>query len=104
MDLMLSGRLLNFDDARSKGLIHELIDADNFAHHVREYVKRFIPPQSASMAVAHIKRSLQSGENMSLSDHLALERELQQRLFESNDAHEGIEAYLKKRPAHFSGN
>jgi enoyl-CoA hydratase/carnithine racemase len=40
---------------------------------------------------------------MSLTDGLALERELQQRLFESEDAREGIAANLEKRPAAFKG-
>ena len=34
---------------------------------------------------------------------LALERELQQRLFESDDAREGIAANLEKRKPNFSG-
>ena len=38
------------------------------------------------------------------SDGLALERELQQRLFESDDAREGIAANLQKRKAEFTGN
>jgi enoyl-CoA hydratase/carnithine racemase len=40
---------------------------------------------------------------MSLSDGLALERELQQRLFESEDAKEGLAASLEKRKAAFKG-
>jgi enoyl-CoA hydratase/carnithine racemase len=40
---------------------------------------------------------------MSLHDALALERELQQRLFESEDANEGIAANLEKRSPRFSG-
>ena len=40
---------------------------------------------------------------MSFSEGLALERELQQRLFESDDAREGIAANLEKRAAKFTG-
>ena len=38
------------------------------------------------MAVGHIKRAVQSGTDLPLESGLALERELQQRLFESEDA------------------
>jgi enoyl-CoA hydratase/carnithine racemase len=44
-----------------------------------------------------------SGAEMSFGDGLTLERELQQRLFESADAREGIAAYVEKRPARFEG-
>jgi enoyl-CoA hydratase len=46
---------------------------------------------------------VQSGLEMSFADGLALERELQQRLFESDDAREGIAANLEKRRPQFKG-
>ena len=69
-----------------------------------EYARHFTPPLGASRAIGHIKRAVQSGVEMSFSDGLALERELQQRLFESEDAREGIAANLEKRKAAFKGN
>jgi enoyl-CoA hydratase/carnithine racemase len=53
--------------------------------------------------VGHIKRAVQSGLEVGLSEGLALERELQQRLFESEDAAEGISANLEKRTPTFTG-
>ena len=55
------------------------------------------------MAAGHIKRAVLSGMEMAFTEGLALERELQQRLFTSQDAAEGIRAYNEKRPANFSG-
>ena len=55
------------------------------------------------MAVGGIKRAVQSGAELTLESGLALERELQQRLFESDDAKEGISAYNEKRKSSFSG-
>ena len=74
-----------------------------FAEAVLAYAKQFVPPNRASKAVGHIKRAVQSGLEMSLQDGLALERELQQRLFESEDAKEGIAANLEKRKPEFKG-
>ena len=37
------------------------------------------------------------------AEALALERELLQRLFESEDAEEGLKAYAQKRQANFKG-
>ncbi|HTG62212.1 MAG TPA: hypothetical protein VMG63_22755 [Terriglobia bacterium] len=38
---------------------------------------------------------------MSFAEGLSLERELQQHLFQSEDAHEGLAAYVEKRTPNF---
>jgi enoyl-CoA hydratase/carnithine racemase len=50
-----------------------------------------------------IKRSVQTGFELPLAEALALERELLQQLFQSEDAEEGLDAYAKKRQAQFKG-
>jgi enoyl-CoA hydratase/carnithine racemase len=61
------------------------------------------PPPVSSGAVGRIKRAVQSGPEAGFGEGLALERELQQQLFQSDDAREGIRADLEKRPAVFTG-
>ena len=70
---------------------------------VEENARQFCPPNKASLAVGRIKRAVQSGSEMSFADSLALERELQQQLFTSEDAKEGLAAYIEKRPPQFKG-
>jgi enoyl-CoA hydratase len=70
---------------------------------VMEYARQFCPPNKAAKAVGRIKRSVQAGWEVPLEAGLALERENQQLLFESEDAKEGMSAYIEKRPAKFSG-
>jgi enoyl-CoA hydratase len=103
IELMISGRLMTFDEARSIGLVNDVWDAQHFAQAIQEYAMQFVPPNKASKAVGRIKRAVQSGLEMSFLDGLALERELQQLSFESSDAREGIAANLAKRKPHFSG-
>ena len=64
-----------------------------------DYAQQFTPPHKASRAVGRIKRAVQSGAEAGFGEGLALERELQQLLFESDDAKEGIAANLEKRAA-----
>jgi enoyl-CoA hydratase/carnithine racemase len=68
-----------------------------------EYARGFCPPERAAMAVGRIKRAIQTGTELPLAAGLALERELQQQLFQSADAKEGISAYVQKRKAQFQG-
>jgi enoyl-CoA hydratase/carnithine racemase len=70
---------------------------------MQAYAQQFTPPHKASKAVGRIKRAVQSGLEMGFGEGLALERELQQQLFESADAREGISANLEKRTPKFSG-
>jgi enoyl-CoA hydratase/carnithine racemase len=108
IELMTLGTLLSFEDAHALGLVTDVWGEDalkgrSFRDAVVEYAVQFTPPHRASKAVGHIKRAVQSGLEMSLADGLALERELQQRLFESDDAREGLAANLEKRKAAFRG-
>jgi enoyl-CoA hydratase len=109
IELMVTGTLMSFEEARALGLVNQVwgdaeLHGKSFREVALEYAGQFTPPHRASRAVGHIKRAVQSGMEMSFSDGLALERELQQRLFESADAQEGIAANLEKRKAAFTGS
>jgi enoyl-CoA hydratase/carnithine racemase len=106
IEMMATGSLFSFEEAQQIGLVNHVwadLDASQFARKVHEYAKQFTPPNKAARAVGHIKRAVQSGLESSFAEGLALERELQQRLFESDDAKEGLNANLEKRPPKFSG-
>jgi len=68
-----------------------------------DYARQFTAPNKAAHAVGRIKRSVQSGAEIPFEYALALERELQQQLFQSEDAKEGLDAYVNKRKAQFKG-
>lgn len=103
IELMVTGRTFTFEEALDMKLINEIYDKDAYWDNVMTYAKQFCPPNKASKAVGLIKRSVQSGSEMAFQDSLALERELQQQLFQSGDAKEGIAAYVEKRQAKFEG-
>jgi len=103
IEMMTTGATFSFEDALGWGLVNHVYDAEGFDAKVMEYAKQFVPPGKASKAVGRIKRSVQSGLEVSFSEALAIERELQQQLFQSDDAKEGLTAYVEKRPAKFTG-
>jgi enoyl-CoA hydratase len=106
LELMVTGQNLSLDDAKSLGLVNQLFDADSgasFMEQVLDYARQYCPPKAASKAVGLIKRACQSGLEASFEVGLALERELQQQLFTSADAAEGISAYNERRKPEFEG-
>jgi enoyl-CoA hydratase len=102
IELMVTGSTFTFDRAKDLGIVNEVFERDNFVPAVLEYARQFCPPNKASKAVGRIKRAVQSGWEVALESGLALERENQQLLFESDDAKEGMAAYVEKRPATFT--
>ena len=103
IELMITGRLIDFEEAQRIGIVNHIFEGDDFAGQLHEYAKQFCPPNKAAKAVGRIKRSVQSGAEVPFESGLAIERELQQQLFQSDDAKEGLTAYVEKRPAKFTG-
>jgi len=106
IELMATGELFDFERGSELGIVNQIVDADTseqFLEAVTEYARQFTLPNRAAGAVGRIKRSVQTGAEISFESALALERELQQQLFQSEDAKEGMAAYVEKRKPHFKG-
>jgi enoyl-CoA hydratase len=103
IELMVTGKTFSFDDAKQLGLINAIFERESFKESVMDYARQFCPPNKAAKAVGRIKRAVQTGWEIPIEAGLALERENQQLLFESEDAKEGLAAYIEKRPARFTG-
>jgi enoyl-CoA hydratase/carnithine racemase len=106
IEMMATGRLVDFTEALALGLVTEIRAAESdarFMDDVLAYARSFCPPNKAALSVGLIKRAVQTGAEIPLESGLALERELQARLFSSLDAKEGISAFVEKRTAKFTG-
>jgi enoyl-CoA hydratase len=106
IELMASGELFDFGRGKELGIVNHIYESDTgegFIDRVLDYARRFTPPNKAALAVGRIKTSVQAGAEIPFEYALALERELQQQLFRSEDAREGLDAYMNKRKPHFSG-
>jgi enoyl-CoA hydratase len=108
IELMATGRLMSMDEAKDLGIVTEVwgeAELKNRSFHdaVMDYARQFTPPNKASRAVGRMKRAVQSGAEAGFLEGLSIERELQQLLFQSEDAREGITANIKKRKPQFQG-
>lgn len=106
IELMAMGELFDFEKGETLGLVNKIFDVESgeaFMAQVMDYAKQFTTPGKAAGAVGKIKRAVQTGAEIPFESALALERELQQQLFQSEDAKEGLDAYVNKRKANFKG-
>jgi enoyl-CoA hydratase/carnithine racemase len=103
IELMTKGTNLTVEEAKHLGLVNEILDDDEFRSAALTYARQFVPPARASKAVGLIKRAVVTGLEVPFESGLALEREMQQQLFISEDAKEGLAAYVEKRTPAWKG-
>ena len=102
IELMITGNTFSFEEAQEFGIVNDIFERDGFMENIMEYARQFTPPNKAAKAVGRIKRAVQTGWEIPMESALAVERENQQILFQSDDAKEGLAAYVEKRPATFT--
>jgi enoyl-CoA hydratase/carnithine racemase len=106
IELMAMGQLFDFERGSELGLVNQVFETESgedFLSRTLEYARQFTTPNKAAFAVGRIKRAVQTGSEIPFESALALERELQQQLFQSEDAREGLAAYVEKRKPQFKG-
>jgi enoyl-CoA hydratase/carnithine racemase len=101
IDLMITGELISPDQALQWGLVDRVWPVSEFWAKTMEYATKLA--NGPTRAISLIKRSVQEGTEMSLPAGLAIERELQNRLFVTKDAQEGLSSFIEKRKPQFKG-
>ena len=101
MELMMTGDRVMAEEAFRLGLLNQLLPQEGFQDHVRVFAERLAagPPQ----ALAAIKRGIHGAAGSALAEALNFEHRTQARLILSDDAREGMRAFLAKRPPEFGG-
>src|SRR5688572_19460371 len=101
LDLMLRGTTLSPQEAREAGIVDELVPAAELQARAVERARSYA--QGPSLAVGMIKLAAVQGYGRSLEQGLAIEREALIRLFKSDDAREGVKAFVEKRKPDYKG-
>ena len=100
-DLVLSGRIIKAEEAKSIGILLEITAADQLLPRAREIAARIAakPPQ----AIRYAKRLLKLAQRQRLEEHLAVCAAYQAICHKTEDHAEALAAFFEKRPGKFSG-
>lgn len=101
LEMMLTGETVSPEEALRLGILNRLFPADKLTEETEVYARKLAA--GATVAVGQIKQAVYRGISMNLRDALALERELIEPLFDTEDAKEGFAAFAEKRQAAFKG-
>lgn len=101
LDLMITGRVLSPAEALDLGIVNYVYPAEQLLARVEEYARALLA--GATRAIGLIKQAVVQGTEVHLDAGFFMERELQNRLFVTDDAQEGLSAFIEKREPHFQG-
>ena len=100
LEFLLSGDLIKSDQAFDIGLVNQLYPEQEFEEQTKAYlIKLALGPIHAMSA---IKQAVNQGIEMSLEEGLKLETTLADSLYDTEDAKEGLQAFIEKRKATFN--
>src|SRR5438093_12761200 len=99
---MSTNRRLSAEEALQWGLVSEVVPAGEFDERVVELAGTWAA--LPTRAVAAMERLFDHAYGARLEEQLALEVEEQEVATETDDFREGVDAFLEKRPASFSGH
>ena len=101
IELILTGRIFNAEEAARLGLVNRVAPAASLLSEVLALAEVLAakPPLTVSAALAAIHRGLDA----SIDEGLAIEQAEFARIVSTNDAREGVAAFVEKRLAQFQG-
>ncbi len=101
LDLVLRGTTLSPQDAHSAGVVDDVVPAGELLDRALERARAYAT--GPTYAIGQIKLATVQGHGMSLAEGLRLEREALIRVFRSEDAREGVTAFVEKRKPNYKG-
>jgi|WetSurMetagenome_2_1015567.scaffolds.fasta_scaffold46822_3 1,4-dihydroxy-2-naphthoyl-CoA synthase len=101
MEMILTGDLINAEEARRWGLIHRVVPADALMSYATELANDM--SEKSPLSLSYAKEALYSGGDLTLDQGLKMELDLYLLLFSTSDRAEGITAFKEKRKPKFDG-
>ena len=100
LEMILSGRNVDALEAERIGLINRLVDGDLLASGI-EFARGFSGQSLSTSRLA--RQAVHRGLDGSLGEGIKLEGDLSTQAYQTQDANEGMTAFIEKRKAKFSG-
>jgi enoyl-CoA hydratase len=101
MDLCLTGRMMDADEAERSGLVSRVVPAEQLVDEAMRTAEAIaaMPP----LAAVAVKEMINAAFEMPLSQGIRFERRLFHGLFGTEDQKEGMTAFVEKRPGNWKG-
>tara|TARA_R110002049_G_scaffold5422_3_gene37579 strand:+ start:7714 stop:8484 length:771 start_codon:yes stop_codon:yes gene_type:complete len=99
LEFLLSGDSITPDQAFDIGLVNQFYPQSEFKVLSTEYLENL--SSGPALAMSAIKKAVNKGSELSLEDGLLLETKLAEGLYDTEDAKEGLKAFVEKRKAVF---
>lgn len=100
-ELALSGRIVEAEEAARMGLVTEVVPLEALEDRVTEFAESFL--KGAPLAQMFAKQTIDASFQTSLADALSWEGEAQSVTLGTEDAAEGLLAFLEKRDPEWKG-
>jgi len=102
MELLLSGEVIGAAKAEQIGLVNAVLPADNFADAVKDYLKKFLDKSPVVLALT--KKAALTGLGKGFAEGIKeIDRVYLKELMQTEDAKEGLAAFMEKRKPVWQG-
>ena len=101
MEMLLTGEMIDADQARAFGLVNRVVPGDELAGQTRQLAEQIAGKSPVSLRIG--KEAFYRQAEMTLQDAYAYGAEMMTRNMMARDAEEGIDAFLEKRPPVWPG-
>lgn len=101
LEMILTGRPISAAAAAQLGLVNKVVEAPALMEEARALAAVIV--EKSAVAVTACLTSVTRGINLTIDEGLAVEASQFARAAATTDIKEGIQAFIERRPAHFTG-
>jgi 2-(1,2-epoxy-1,2-dihydrophenyl)acetyl-CoA isomerase len=101
MALMMTGDKVSAEEAEEMTMIYKAVEDEDFDETVMTFAEKL--SKMPTRALGLTKKAVNSSYNNTMEEQLDLEENLQNEASKTNDFDEGVQAFLEKRTAKFTG-